>query len=91
MIPAMPDSLAVPRDTSLDSFHVQLRALRSLGEGGRLKAAMELSDTMRSAVEAGVRLRHPDYDGRMVRLAVARLMLGDELFRRACPGVEVAT
>jgi hypothetical protein len=86
---AIARSELLPRDTSIKSFHVQMSALRRLGEAGRARAAMELSDSVRSAAEAGVRLRHPDYDARTVRLAATRIMLGNELFRLAVPGVEV--
>jgi hypothetical protein len=44
----------------------------------------ELSDNLRSLVEAGVRHRHPRWDDRAVEREVTRLMIGDDLFRQAC-------
>lgn len=49
----------------------------------------ELTDDLRRVTEAGVRHRHPDYDDDMVRLALIRLWLGPELFRRVHPAVEI--
>ena len=43
----------------------------------------ELSDNLRSLVEAGVRHRHPEWDDRTVEREVIRLMIGDDLFRQA--------
>jgi hypothetical protein len=37
----------------------------------------------------GVRSRHPEYTPRQVELAVIRMMVGDDLFRRAYPGEDV--
>ncbi|HUW19484.1 MAG TPA: hypothetical protein VMW16_09290 [Sedimentisphaerales bacterium] len=49
--------------------------------------ALELSDNLRSIVEAGVRLRHPDYDEQKIKREAVRLMSGDQLFRQVfCDG-----
>ena len=40
-------------------------------------------DNLRELVAAGVRHRHPLWDERAVEREVIRLMIGDELFRRA--------
>ena len=45
--------------------------------------ALQLSDSRRALVAAGVRLRHPDWDATAVRREVARLFLGDKLFHEA--------
>jgi hypothetical protein len=39
----------------------------------------------RSAI-SGIRARHPEYDDEQVRLAYARLVLGDDITREAWPG-----
>ena len=64
-------------------------SLRRLGGIARARQGFELSDELWRIVEAGVRQRHPEYDERRVRLATVRLWLGDELFRRVHPGVEI--
>jgi hypothetical protein len=71
-------------DTTPDALAVQIRALRRIGSGGRAAMMFELSDNLRSLVEAGVRHRHPRWDDRAVEREVTRLMIGDDLFRQAC-------
>lgn len=70
-------------DTTADALAVQLQVLRRIGPAGRLAMMFELSDNLRSLVEAGVRHRHPSWDDRTVEQEVIRLMIGDDLFRQA--------
>jgi hypothetical protein len=79
----------VPADTTLEAFHVQFEILRRIKPSRRLELACELSDFVRSNCASGVRSRHPEYSEDQVRLAVARLTLGDKLFREVYPGVEI--
>lgn len=62
---------------------MQFEVLRRIGPMGRAAMTFELSDNLRSLVEAGVRDRHPHWDDRTVEREVVRLMIGDDLFRRA--------
>jgi hypothetical protein len=39
---------------------------------------------------AGVLRRHPNYSDEQVRMAVIRMRLGEALFKKVYPGVEVA-
>lgn len=80
---------AFPADTSLEAARTQFSILRRIGMEGRARMSFELSDGLRAITEAGVRRRHPEYSDRMVRLAAVRLAVGDQLFRKAYPGVEV--
>ena len=80
---------AIPADTSIDAARKQFEILRRLGPQARAKMAFELSDSLRSIVEAGVRHRHPDFDEKKVLLQVVRLMIGQTLFRQIYPDVEV--
>jgi hypothetical protein len=75
----------IPADTSAEAARVYFKVLRKIGGARRLEMGFELSHNLRSVTEAGVRLRHPEYDTDEVRLAVVRLMVGDELFRQCCP------
>jgi hypothetical protein len=70
-------------DTTPEALAVQFQVLRRIGPTGRLAMMFELSDNLRSLVEAGVRHRHPDWDDRTVEREVIRLMIGDDLFRQA--------
>jgi hypothetical protein len=53
--------------------------------------AFELSDNLKSIVESGVRLRHPDYDEAKVRQQVLRLMIGESLFQQIRSDIETKT
>lgn len=75
-----------PRDTTPESHQAQLQAYRRLGAGGRARLAAQLSAATRELTRAGIRARHPAYSEEEVELAIRRLLLGDELFRRAWPG-----
>jgi hypothetical protein len=80
---------AIPRDTTVDAFWVQVDVLRRLGIEGRARMTFELCEQLRSIVATGIRSRHPDYSDDQVRLAGIRLRLGDELFKKVYPGVEI--
>lgn len=70
-------------DTTPEALAVQFQVLRRLGPEGRLAMTFDLCDNLRALVAAGVRHRHPDWDDRAVEQEVIRLMLGDDLYRRA--------
>jgi len=79
----------IPKDTTLEAYRVQIQALRRLGPEGRLKMMLECSDNLRELAIMGVRRRHPDYDDETVKYAVIRLMVGEEMFHKFMPGVNV--
>jgi uncharacterized protein (DUF433 family) len=76
---------ADPFDTSPDARRHQFALWRGKGLAARARMTFEASDALRATLESGVRHRHPAYSDRQVRLAVARLMLGAELFAKAHP------
>lgn len=80
---------AIPQDTTLEAFRYQVEVFRRLGREGRSRLMEAWCRGLRLTVEAGVRMRHPDYDDRQVKLAVIRLTAGDEVFRKLLPGVEI--
>lgn len=53
-----------PLDTSPDAWEAHLAALGRLGAQGRVLAALELSEAVRSIQLAGIRARHPEWDER---------------------------
>jgi hypothetical protein len=79
----------IPADTTPEAAAVQLEVYRRMSPVQRLEIALEMGDSLRRLSAAGVRRRHPEYTEEQVRLAVIRLSLGEELFRKAYPGVDV--
>ncbi len=73
----------IPADTTLEAVRKQFEILRRLGPEVRLKMAFEMSDNLRSIVEAGVRERHPNYNEQKIKQGVLRLMIGERLYREA--------
>jgi hypothetical protein len=80
----------IPADTTPEAWGVLLDIYRRMAPSRRLELALQMSDTLRRTVAAGVRSRHPDYSEEQVRLAVCRLWLGEQLFRQVHPGVGIA-
>ena len=83
------DSNVVPGDTTLEAARVRFSILRKIGFMGRAKMTIELNDGLRTIIESGVRQRHPNYDDSLVRLADLRIAIGEELFHRFYPDIEV--
>jgi len=79
----------VPDDTTPEAGKIYFSILQKIGPSKRAEMALELSDGLRMTLEAGVRQRHPEYDDNMVKLAAIRLSIGEELFSRAYPGVDI--
>jgi hypothetical protein len=74
-----------PRDTTLESHEAQLQAYRRLGATGCARLAGRLSADTRELTRAGIRARYTDYTDEQVEFALRRILLGDDLFRRAWP------
>ena len=77
------------RPATPEAAWVQMQIYRGMSVEKRLALTLELSRSVRDIAAAGVRHRHPDYTDEQVKFAVIRLCLGDELFRKAYPGVKV--
>ena len=58
---------------------------RKMTSAERTTIANQMSMEARELTLAGIRSRHPDYDEATARWALFRLLVGDELFRRAWP------
>jgi hypothetical protein len=74
-----------PRDTSPAAHEAQMECYRRMTPAARIAAAVEMSEDVRAIAAAGIRARHPSYTPGDVRHALHRLILGDDLFRRAWP------
>jgi len=81
--------VTLPLDTSADADRTQIEVYRRMGGAARVAAMFRLNHLARRAAMAGIRSRHPDYDDDQVRLAFARLVLGDEWVRRIWPDREL--
>ena len=75
----------IPADTTIEAVRKQIEILRRMGPEARLKMAFELSDNLRSIVEAGVRGRHKNYNEQQIKREVLHLMIGDVLFKQIFP------
>ncbi len=78
-----------PRDTDADAHERQTEAYRRMSGRDRVAVSFRLNLLARSAAEAGIRSRHPDYSEEQVCWALRRLWLGDELTRQAWPEREL--
>lgn len=90
-LPDTPAFSPIPADTTPEAHRVQGEAYRRMGGAARVALAFELGETVRQLTLAGIRHRHPDYTDEQVRLAYARLTLGDELVRAAWPNRDLVT
>ena len=71
-----------PEDTSPEAWRIYVGILRAMSPADRLYRAMELSDFVRYASEAGVRRAYPAADEQEVFLRSAERRLGPDLFRK---------
>lgn len=85
----MLNSNIIPYDTTLESARIRFSILRKMSIVERANIAIELSDNLRAIIESGVRIRHPDYDDNMVKLAAFRIAIGEQLFHQCYPDIEV--
>jgi hypothetical protein len=76
---------AIPSDTTIEAMKKQYEILRTLLPEKRLTIAFELSDYLRSVVQAGIKQRHPDYNEQQIEKEVLRLMIGESLFKQIYP------
>ena len=75
----------LPLDTTSDAHARQRDLYRRMGGAARLAIAFELIETVRHTALAGILARHPAYTAEDLRLAWARLTLGDDLCRAVWP------
>jgi hypothetical protein len=78
-------ALVSARDTTDDAAAVRVALYRAMTPDQRCTLAAELSAATRAIALDSIRRRHPSYTEHQTRMALYRLLLGDELFRRAWP------
>ena len=67
-------------DTSSEAKKVQIEILRKMKPEQRLRVSLELSKLSKKLLEEGIRSRHPEYSEQEMKLAVIKILLGNELF-----------
>lgn len=72
-------------DTGSTERLVRDAVLRRLSEVDRARLTIEMSDEAFEIARRGLRQRHPGYTDDDVRLAMLRLLHGDDLVRRIYP------
>lgn len=81
--------MTLPLDTSSEAHAKQNAVYRTLGGAERVAILFRLSALVRETARAGIRRRHPSYSDAQVELALRRLLLGDNLVRKAFPNDEL--
>jgi hypothetical protein len=76
-------------DTTPEARAVQDDIYRRLGGRERVAIQFRLSTAARAMTLAGILARHPDYTETQARMALARIIFGDDLVRNAWPDREL--
>ncbi len=71
-----------PLDTSESAWERVHEIHARLGPEGRVEAAFAASEMVREAALAGLRMRHPGWDDRLLREALLRRFYGSALAER---------
>jgi hypothetical protein len=72
-------------DTSPEVEGLMYERLRRMTPSQRFEQGAKLCKVARQFMRAGIRMRHPDYLAEQVEMALARLLWGDDLYRKARP------
>ncbi len=86
MRPSSREFSRVPLDTTPEAYAAQIEAYRRMSGKERTAVAFRLNELARETAIAGIRARHPDYGEEQARLALFRLIFGDELTKAVWPG-----
>ena len=70
-------------DTSLAAAAIQYDILRKMSAERRTMLMAEHCNAMYQNTLAGIRDRHPEYTDQEARLSMAKMILGEDLFREA--------
>jgi hypothetical protein len=72
-------------DTSPEAAEILRERMRRMTPSQRIEEGARLCKFARQMMRAGIRMRHPDYEEDQVEMALARLLWGDDLYRKARP------
>jgi hypothetical protein len=73
-------------DTDPEAHAAQNEAYRRMGGTGRVAVMFRLTTLARASATAGIAARHPEYDHTQRRMALFRLIYGDDLARAVWRG-----
>jgi hypothetical protein len=76
-------------DTSPDAAAVQRALYRAMTGEQRVALALKMSMMAREITLDGIRHRHPEYSDEQAKFALFRILVGDDLFRKAWPSAEL--
>ena len=72
-------------DTSIEINRIWITILSRMMPEQRFTAALSLTQTCKLLLAEGVKRRHAEYTENQIRLAVIKLLLGEELFSAVYP------
>jgi hypothetical protein len=72
-------------DTSPEAAEILRERMRRMTPSQRIEEGARLCKFARQMMRAGIRMRHPAYVEEQVEMALARLLWGDDLYRKARP------
>lgn len=84
------DNKTIPSDTVRDSAVKQFNILQKMDVNARAAMTFELSDNLRSILEAGIHHRHPDYCDDDIKISVLSLTVDKNLFNQAFPDCRIS-
>jgi len=72
-------------DTSPEAAEILRERMRRMTPSQRIEEGARLCKFARHMMRAGIRMRHPEYSADQVEMALARLLWGDDLYKKARP------
>jgi hypothetical protein len=72
-------------DTSPEVEEILYERSRRMTPSQRFEQGIKTCKLARQFMRAGIRMRHPEYMDEQVEMALARLLWGDDLYRKARP------
>lgn len=72
-------------DTPSHIEKIKIDILKRIPPEKRLEMAIKFTELIKNLIEEGIKKRHPEYNGKEVKLAVIKVILGEKLFREVYP------
>jgi len=75
-------------DTHSKVEKVRLRIFRKMEPEKKLELSFMLCELVKAFLKEGVKNRHPEYSDDEIELAVQKILLGEELFKKVYPSAK---